>query len=109
MNKLTINKEKPGYYIVDGDLTFSAMDKKTVNSFAFLTGHKEITIDLGGVGNADSAGLALMLEWVKLSRSRKMSLRFRNIPQQLLNLAKLSGIDKLSYFINTNPPAHNPA
>lgn len=107
MNKLSIIKEKPGYFIVDGDLTFSAMDKKTVTSFGFLAGHKEITIDLGGVGNADSAGLALMLEWIKVSRSKKISLRFRNIPQQLLNLAKLSGIDKLSYFVNTNPPALN--
>jgi phospholipid transport system transporter-binding protein len=68
-----------------------------------LSGKKEIVIDLGGVGNADSAGLALMLEWIKISRSRKTSIKFRNIPQQLLNLAKLSGIDKLSYFINTNP------
>jgi len=107
MNKLTIIKEKPGYYIVDGDLTFSAMDKKTVTTFKFLSGKKEIVIDLGGVGNADSAGLALMLEWIKISRSRKTSIKFRNIPQQLLNLAKLSGIDKLSYFINTNPATQN--
>lgn len=107
MNKLTIMKEKPGYYIVDGDLTFSAMDKKTVTTFKFLSGQKEIVIDLGGVGNADSAGLALMLEWIKVSRGRKTALRFRNIPQQLLNLAKLSGIDKLSYFVNTNPPTPN--
>jgi phospholipid transport system transporter-binding protein len=107
MNKLTISKEKPGYFIVDGDLTFSAMDKKTVKSFAFLAGQKEITIDLGGVGNADSAGLALMLEWIKIARGKKILLKFRNIPQQLLNLAKLSGIDQLSYFENTNPALPN--
>jgi phospholipid transport system transporter-binding protein len=107
MNKLTISKEKPGCFIVDGDLTFSAMDKNTVTQFSFLSGHKEITIDMGGVGNADSAGLALMLEWIKYSRSRKIALRFRNIPQQLLNLAKLSGIDKLSYFTSVNPSPAN--
>jgi phospholipid transport system transporter-binding protein len=100
MSKLSIVNEGSGNFIVDGDLTFSAMDKKTVSSFAFLTTSKQITVDLGGVGNADSAGLALMIEWVKYSRSKRVQLRFRNIPEQLLNLAKLSGLDKTSYFIS---------
>jgi phospholipid transport system transporter-binding protein len=100
MSKLTIVNKGPGHFIVDGDLTFSAMDKKAVSSFAFLTTTKQITIDLGSVGNADSAGLALMIEWIKYTRSKRVQLRFRNIPEQLLNLAKLSGLDKTSYFIS---------
>ncbi|MDA1342515.1 MAG: STAS domain-containing protein [Proteobacteria bacterium] len=100
MSKLSIVNEGSGNFIVDGDLTFSAMDKKTVSSFAFLSTSKQISVDLGGVGNADSAGLALMIEWVKYSRSKRVQLRFRNIPKQLLNLAKLSGLDKTSYFIS---------
>ncbi|WP_411726494.1 lipid asymmetry maintenance protein MlaB [Methyloglobulus sp.] len=100
MSKLSIVNEGSGRFIVDGDLTFSAMDKKTVSSFAFLTTTKQVTLDLGGVGNADSAGLALMIEWVKHARSKRVQLRFRNIPEQLLNLAKLSGVDKTSYFVS---------
>ncbi len=100
MSKLTIVKEGAGHFIVDGDLTFSAMDKKTVSSFAFLAATKQVIMDLGGVGNADSAGLALMIEWIKYTRSKRVQLRFRNIPEQLLNLAKLSGLDKTSYFIS---------
>ncbi|MSS75937.1 MAG: STAS domain-containing protein [Methyloglobulus sp.] len=100
MSKLSIVNEGSGNFIVDGDLIFSAMDKKTVSSFAFLSTSKQISVDLGGVGNADSAGLALMIEWVKYSRSKRVQLRFRNIPKQLLNLAKLSGLDKTSYFIS---------
>jgi phospholipid transport system transporter-binding protein len=100
MNKLTLVNEGPGRFIVDGDLTFSAMDKKTVSAFAFLASNKQITLDLGKVSNADSAGLALMLEWIKHARSKRVQLRFINIPGQLLNLAKLSGLDKLSYFIS---------
>jgi phospholipid transport system transporter-binding protein len=98
MSAVTIVNEGPGRFIVDGDLTFSAMDKKTVSSFAFLTTTKQITLDLGRVGNADSAGLALMLEWIKHARSKRVQLRFINIPGQLLNLAKLSGLDKMGYF-----------
>ena len=55
-------------------------------------------MDLGKVGNADSAGLALMLEWIKHARSKRVQLRFINMPGQLLNLAKLSGLDNMGYF-----------
>lgn len=103
MSPVTIVNEGTGHFIVDGDLTFSAMDKKTVSSFAFLTVAKQVTLDLGGVGNADSAGLALMLEWIKHARSKRVQLRFRNIPEQLLTLAKLSGLDKTGYFVSGIP------
>jgi phospholipid transport system transporter-binding protein len=98
MSKLTIASEGLGRFIVDGDLTFSAMDKKTVGSFAFLSANKQITLDFSKVGNADSAGLALMLEWIKHARSKRVQLHFINIPGQLLNLAKLSGLDQTSLF-----------
>ena len=98
MSKLNIVNEGSGRFTVDGDLTFFAIDKKAVNSFAFLATAKQITLDLGKVGNADSAGLALMLEWVKQARSKRVQLHFVNIPGQLLNLAKLSSLDKLGYF-----------
>lgn len=99
MNRLTIVKEAPGKFIVDGDLTFSSMDKKTVSSFPFLTSAKQVVMDLGGVGNADSAGLALLIEWLKYSRSKRVQLQLRNIPEAILNLAKLSGVDIGSYFV----------
>jgi phospholipid transport system transporter-binding protein len=81
MSSLKIVNESPDHYVVHGDLTFSAMDKKTLSSFTFLNARKQITLDLGMVDNADSAGLALLLEWIKL-----------------VNLAKLSGLDKKGYF-----------
>jgi phospholipid transport system transporter-binding protein len=101
MSKLTIVNEAAGHYVVDGDLVFSAMDKKTVSSFEFLAKGKQITLDLGKVGNADSAGLALMLEWIKHARSKRVQLRFINIPGQILNLAKLSGLDMVNFFASS--------
>ena len=98
MSKLTIVKEGADRFIVDGNLTFAAIDKKIVKSFEFLASGKQITLDFGKVGNTDSAGLALMLEWIKQAHSKRVQLRFINIPGQLLNLAKLSGLDKMSHF-----------
>ncbi len=98
MTKLIIIDQGAGRFIVDGELTFSTIDKQTVKSFAFLNTSKHITVDLGRVSSTDSAGLALMIEWIKYTRHHRAHIVFKNIPEQLLNLAKLSGFDKTSHF-----------
>lgn len=98
MSKLNLINQGGGYFLIDGDLTFATIDKQTVKSFAFLSAAKDISIDLSKVSCTDSAGLALMIEWLKYSRSKRTHLKFKNIPKQLLALAQLSGFDKTSHF-----------
>ncbi|HEY8096610.1 MAG TPA: STAS domain-containing protein [Methylobacter sp.] len=98
MSRLNIIKESPRHFIIDGDLTFATIDKQTLKSFSFLNSAKEVTIDLSRVSSTDSAGLALMIEWIKYSRQNRTQIAFKNIPEQLLNLAKLSGFDQSSHF-----------
>jgi phospholipid transport system transporter-binding protein len=98
VSQLSIIKESNGHFVVDGDLTFATIDKQTLKSFSFLKAAKEITIDLSRVSSTDSAGLALMIEWIKYSRQNRTQIAFKNIPEQLLNLAKLSGFDQSSHF-----------
>jgi phospholipid transport system transporter-binding protein len=47
-------------------------------------------VDLAGVSTADSAGLALLLEWQARHRKRGRALTITNAPGSLLRLAKLS-------------------
>ena len=51
------------------------------------------TIDLKEIVRTDSAGLALLIEFLKLSQ--KSSLIFQNIPEQILNLAAVSGVQDM--------------
>lgn len=98
MSRLNIIKDDSGNFVIDGDLTFATIDKQTLQSLSFLKTAQEITIDLGRVSNTDSAGLALMIEWIKHARQHRTHLKFKNIPEQLLSLAKLSGFDQSSHF-----------
>lgn len=98
MSKLEIIDLGGGQFVVDGDLTFASIDKKIVKSFDFLNTTKLATIDFSHVTCTDSAGLALMIEWIKYTRQHRIQLRFKNIPEQLRKLAKLSGFDSSSYF-----------
>ena len=98
MNKLEITRKSPELFVIDGDLTFSSIDRRTLKAASFVTQGKDIVIDLSRVSCTDSAGLALMIEWLKQSRIKRSKVRFKNIPTQLMTLAKLSGFDKTAYF-----------
>ena len=98
MTKLTVIRQGTGDFVVNGDLTFATIGIKTLKSFDFSGISKQISIDLTDVASTDSAGLALMIEWIKYARHHRLHIVFKNIPEQLLNLAKLSGLDKTTHF-----------
>ena len=52
-------------------------------------------IDLSGVTASDSAGLALLIEWLSLAKAAGRELRYQNIPAQLTQLARLSELEPL--------------
>ena len=98
MSQLNIIAQGDGHFMINGDLTFATIDQQAIKSVAFLTTAKHVTIDLSRVVSTDSAGLALMIEWIKYTRQHRTQIIFKNIPDQLLNLAKLSGFDKTGHF-----------
>lgn len=52
-------------------------------------------IDLSGVTLSDSAGLALLIEWLSIAQAAGHALRYENIPSQLRQLSALSDVDEL--------------
>ncbi len=91
-------EQQPNHFVIEGQLTFSSIDKKTVGSFNCPARNGNICIDLSKVEKSDSAGLALMIEWVKQCKMYNTRVLFKNIPEQLLALATLSGFDQNEYF-----------
>lgn len=61
----------------------------------FRAADDELQIDLGGVQESDSAGLALLLEWLRVAKQRNQRVRFANVPAQLLALARISEVEEL--------------
>jgi phospholipid transport system transporter-binding protein len=52
-------------------------------------------IDLAQVARADSAGLALLLEWSLAAASAGRELRYRNVPPAIASLAGISDVAEL--------------
>ena len=88
-----IKKEASGRYLLAGELTFSSVDKNIMKSFYFIKSKKKCCINLERVRLLDSAGLALIVELIKLAEKHNTELTFDNIPQALLKLSKLSGFN----------------
>ncbi len=62
---------------------------------AAINAGRAAVIDLAGVTASDSAGLALLIEWLRVAKAASRSLRFENIPSQLQQLARLSEVEEL--------------
>jgi len=54
-----------------------------------------LTIDLNGVTDSNSAGLALMIEWLAIGRAAGHQVSFANIPDGLKQLAGVCQVDGL--------------
>lgn len=83
---------------LDGALTFgsaAATYAAALASFGGLPVGSVIEIDCAGVTQADSSGLAVMLDWLREATRADYSLRFANLPVFLLQLARISEVESL--------------
>mgnify|MGYP002713005404 CR=1 FL=1 len=79
-----------------GELTFETVPEVWERSRGmFEAGAAEIGVEFSGVTWADSAGLALLIEWVRSAREAGVALRFRDIPEQMLAIARVSGVEDI--------------
>ena len=87
-----------GRWLLEGDLSFSSVPAILKLSARGLTASREIQVDLKGVTRADSAGLALLVEWLRESERAGKVITFSNVPKQLLAIAMLCGLDEILSF-----------
>jgi phospholipid transport system transporter-binding protein len=80
---------------VDGLLEFATVTALLPVLEALLPDSGSLRVDLGGVRHADSAGLALLVHWQRLARRRGVTLELGNAPGQLMDMARLSGLDSI--------------
>jgi phospholipid transport system transporter-binding protein len=80
---------------VNGVLHFTTVTSLLSEGSAAIGNGRAAIIDLAGVKDSDSSGLALLIEWLSIARASSRSLRYENIPAQLHQLARLSEVEEL--------------
>ena len=95
--RVAISEPASGRVTVTGELTFAtAREARQVGTLVLESSRAErIVVDCTGVSRADSAGLAVLLDWLAWSRRRSRPLSLENLPAALLAIARISEVDGL--------------
>jgi phospholipid transport system transporter-binding protein len=85
-----------GLYRLQAPLTFASVSGIRDQGLELIDSQsQELTLDLQAVPEVDSAGLALLIDWLSEARARSRTLRYVQPPAALLSLARLSEVDRL--------------
>ncbi len=82
-------------FLVSGDLLFSTVGKLLREGERYIASAPQPVFDLSGAERCNSAGLALLLEWLEIGMQRDLRPQFVNLPSSLERIAKLSNVDQL--------------
>ncbi len=95
MSEAEITQASGGRLAINGELTFASVPALWERCCSRFSGSAELDIDLSGVQRSDSAGLALLVECVRQAHQTGKSIRFFNIPAQMLAIARVSSLDQV--------------
>jgi phospholipid transport system transporter-binding protein len=89
--------QSPGRYRIDSELTFATVAALRPLGLTALAAapDRALIIDVGTVTQADSAGLALLVDWLAAARAGGVALRFEGVSPALRALARVSDVEDL--------------
>ncbi len=95
MSDAVLHTEADGAWKVEGDLNYATSARLYESARAAMAERLPGSVDLAAVERVDSAGVALMLDWIRAARARQQSLTFQNVPSHMQRIADLCGVAHL--------------
>lgn len=80
---------------VKGDLTLDVVVEYIEQSKSLFNDLEAIRIDLSNVSRSDSAGLALLVRWMREAKDNNKNIVFEHMPAQMMAMAEASGLDAI--------------
>jgi phospholipid transport system transporter-binding protein len=94
-SRVQMERQAEGLYRLSGDLSFVTVPQLAAQGERLFQEGDSVVLDLADLGRSDSAGLALLVSWIRLARRHNKQLSFHAIPAQLLGLARVGGLEKI--------------
>ncbi len=91
-----LTEASPGVYRVEAPLTFASVPSLQPRGLTLI--HEAagaLTFDLHAVPAVDSAGLALLIDWLAEAKAVSRPLKYDRLPETLVALARLSDVEQL--------------
>ena len=102
MSHFTIEKTQQNHFLIAGELNLATVSEALSESSQLFKSGSRITVDLINVNHVDSAGIALLVEWLGMAKHQTKKLEYRNIPKQMLAIARISGLEGVLAGTNIN-------
>jgi phospholipid transport system transporter-binding protein len=99
--ELTRSVDQPDTVDLTGELGFASVPALSGALAPHLDGRGRLTVGLGGVRRADSAGLALLVEWLAQARAAGCQIDYQDPPEQLIAIARVSAVDTMLGFASS--------
>ena len=87
MSNFELNDLGGGSFEISGDMSFDTAEQILRASKQAFGKYENVRVDMSAVEKADSAGLALLLEWMSWARQGIAEIDFVAIPDSLLAIA----------------------
>ncbi len=95
MDSVSLQRGEQSQWRLAGHVVFGSVSDLLKTAPDELFSDSQGVIDLANVERMDSAGLALLLEWLREARRQGGSLRFTNIPESIMSYARVCGLEGL--------------
>jgi len=92
MTHSAIILSQEGRLMVSGDLNFLTVPMLWKQSLPLLSASQELQFDLEKITSSNSAGLALLVEWMKYAEQSHKKIHFHHVPPQIDSLMKAMGL-----------------
>lgn len=84
-----------GRFSLTGTVGFATVTRILERSKELFDDLPVIKLDLSGVTSGDSAGMALLLEWINWAMAYQREIHYFGIPAQILAIARISEVEDL--------------
>ncbi len=95
MSDFTLKDLGDGRFSLSGRMTFDTAGDILQKSEDLFEPHTLLEIDLSGITHTDSAGLALLLEWITWANHTVREIRFEGMPEKINAIARTTEVESL--------------
>jgi len=83
-------------FALSGQLESASTNGVRVEGEAIIASAEDtVCFDLSGVERCNSAGISLLLCWMRAARQHSKTILFKNMPAKMFDMARVSGLDEV--------------
>lgn len=94
-SRIVLKRREDGCFILSGTLSFKTVPVVWRQGLDVFNEAPSLLLDLSSIKRSDSAGVALLIEWMRFARRHNKPISYINMPQQMLAIVRASSLDTI--------------